>query len=138
MQISANIRWGIVWGTVFAAFFTGVVLVEYLIFGNGPFVRNGVTLGSTIATYFTAGYLGGIVVGIARPFAQSHRGAVISGIVTGTVVYGTAMTTIIGSPVHWQFRHWLACLLPGIVVGGLMGDRIWSNPIKAAKPLPRK
>jgi hypothetical protein len=121
----ANIRWGVWWGLRFAAFFTAIVLLEYIALGPAPFDRVGFSLQTTIATYFASGIIAGAVVGALRPLTNTFYGSVGVGIVGAFVVAAAIVSVKFGPPDRWGFVEWTTVVIGAVVYGAYLGSE-WS------------
>jgi hypothetical protein len=121
----ANIKWGVWWGLRFAAFFTAIVLLEYIALGSAPFDHIGISPKAAIAAYFASGILAGAVVGALRPFTNTLYGSVGVGIVGAFVVAAAIVSVKSGPPNRWGFVEWATVVIGAVVYGVYLGSE-WS------------
>ena len=50
-RVITNIRWGVRYGVIFAAFYCATALAIFAVEGSGTFSRYGITLGRALASY---------------------------------------------------------------------------------------
>jgi len=79
-RVITNIRWGVRYGVIFAAFYCATALAIFAVEGSGTFSRYGITLGRTLASYVLGGVLGGATLGLLRPLTRSWTGSACVGI----------------------------------------------------------
>ncbi|MFN2398928.1 MAG: hypothetical protein ABR543_09875 [Gemmatimonadaceae bacterium] len=122
-----NIRWGIILGLFFAVYYSAIAIAIYLLLGPSAFDRNGITLLGAIMAYFTAGVVGGIVVGLFRPLVRSLLGRMAAGILVAVPVFLVIGVTADGNITGWTGDEWVALgissVFLGIAGGYLVGDR---------------
>ena len=118
----ANIRWGVWWGLRLAAFFTAVVVLEYIALGAAPFAHIGMSLLSTIGTYFVVGVTAGAVVGMLRPFTNTFYGSVSVGIAGAFVGAVVIVSMKSGPPNHWGYVEWATVVIGAVVYGAYLGS----------------
>lgn len=134
-EVMANIRWGIRYGVIFAAFYCATALAIFAVEGSGAFSRYDITLGRTLASYVLGGILGGATLGLLRPLTRYWAGSACVGVFAAL-------------PVAWILAHAMgvvdskelvfvvgACSLGWGIPGGLIMHRIFSRrrPTKTEK-----
>jgi hypothetical protein len=126
-SIGADIKWGLSWGFWLAGGFS--------LLGSALFLLQGTVLGHpsrfsfplVILGYLAMGVIGGLLIGVLRPFAQGRIGATILGIIIGIVVYGIAMIVAVGEKEFLSFPGLVSTLVLGIIIGGLSGHNTWAR-----------
>ena len=119
-----------------AAGLSGIALFQYLVRGPAMFARLGVTLSGTIASYASTGIIGGIIVGLVRPTLRHRAGAIITGIIVGTICYGGVGVIISGPPSQWSRTDWVIPLIGGLFSGTIAANWMWEDVVYPTLPPP--
>ena len=119
-----DLRWGLSWSLALATGFSAWVLLLTLFRGSTQFHKYDMTTWQIIATYYVVSCVGGIVLGLCRPFTAKRWGATVVGALIGTLAYtgvGISMdhtlstsTLIIG-------------VLVGVPAGAFVAYRSWDE-----------
>jgi len=116
-----NIRWGLGWTLGFVIAYSLIATAVFLFAGPPP----GYSFGHLLATYLMLGVIAGVALGILRPIGKSKLGAVFLGMIVGTLIYLGGGISFYGPHLLGEPGPVIALLLAGVVVGGLMGRKIW-------------
>jgi hypothetical protein len=117
--IARNLAWGLAWALAGATVLSAYVLILTLIRGSTRFESYGTTTWGVLASYYGAALVAGPAVGFLRPLVRSAVGAVIVGILVGTVVYGA-----VGYAYDGRLDLERSMEL-GSIVGGFSGFVLW-------------
>ncbi len=126
-----DIRWGVMVGAGMAGFFSAFACVMFAIRGPRLVAVYHLSLGGFIGFYFLAGILGGFLVGVLKPIAKWHLGAVALGAIAFTPAYFGAALVLEGNPASWGGSQWFLTLILPLVVGGFAGDKVYLTLPKA-------
>lgn len=121
-----NLRWGIANGLGGAAAFSGIVLIISLLRGSTQFVQYGATTWSIIGSYFAAGLIAGVVLGLLRPLAKYWLGTLITATLCSICVVGA-----IGYAMDGQLDVEMALTL-GAMYGVMVSVIYWWHKRKRA------
>jgi hypothetical protein len=80
-----------------------------------------------LLVYVVAGTLAGILLGLGRPLAKFHIGAMVVGAFIGICTYGSAGIAIYGVPTHWHGAEWFSTVVIGVVIGAFGGDKFFNE-----------
>ena len=86
-RMSRDIKHGVVLGVAMAVFFCLIALAILLFRGLGPFERNQVSVVRLLATYLSAGALGGLILGVTLPLTKWLPGAALIAFLVAFVVW---------------------------------------------------
>lgn len=115
---------GITVGLVMAALTCVAAVIIYALRGPEAFTANGTTLPRAVVTYLAAGVLGGGVGGLLFPLtARSGGGAIVGALAAVPLYLSIALQLQAGL---------LIGTLGGIVVGGVVGHRLFPPPPTAS------
>lgn len=126
--LARDLKWGVGYGLAFAAAYSAIVLVQYLVTGPGVVESRHITLGPTIAAYFVGGVVGGALVGLLRPFTRWRVGATLIGIIACLPLAIAFVVVIDGSPSHWKEETIVGTLIAAVLIGAIVGYRAWEAP----------
>jgi hypothetical protein len=118
-NLGRNLLWGLAWGLGTATLFSLYVVVLALVRGTWEFEKFGVTGTTILATYYAAGAIGGIVVGLLRPTLHHWLGSMVVGILAGMFVYGGISRALDGR------IDFLMAAVIGLMVGGPAAILFW-------------
>lgn len=123
-RLIRNMRWGVGGGLGIAVIYCVWVTIVYLVFGDDPFTRQGVTLLRVIETCLAAGLSAGAVIGLLRPVAENEFGAFGVGLNAGVPISAGLVICVEGWPSTWSrsVRHLFPVftLLVGTAVGSYL------------------
>lgn len=125
-RIGTSVIVGIVMATLYSLWVT----VVYYLGGPSALAEHNLTLPMAVATYYFAGAIGGLIVGVMLPLARHPLGAILVGIVVGFVAFFSMGVATKGMPPEWSSRDWKGVLVLGLLWGGFGGfiyRRIWIN-----------
>lgn len=111
---------GLAIAAVFCLWVTGV----YLLAGPRPFAETGSSYRGVVLSYFACGVAGGVVVGLARPFIRTVRGAALTGFAAAipcAIAFRIATTGTGG----WGSGDLVDVVGWSMVMGPLAGWRLW-------------
>jgi hypothetical protein len=123
--ILGNLRWGILRCLGGATLLSGYVVVLSLVRGSTQFDQYGMSTWGIVASYFAAGLLAGTALGLLRSVTRYALGAVATGILCGTCVYGAVGYAMDGT------LDLGAALFLGTLVGGIVGFITWRRNRKS-------
>jgi len=126
-KLRDNIRWGVTNGLKIAAGLSVFVILEYVVLGDRPFARIGLTLWSTIMLYVLMALVGGVTVGILRSRTDSLAGAAGVGGIAGLLVGIALMLACYGLPSHWAAGEVFSALIGAPLFGSYVGVRLASD-----------
>ncbi len=125
--LKRNIIWGIAWGLGVATLFSLYVVVLALIRGTWLFPPFGVSGVRILTTYYVTGAIGGIVIGLLRPWLRYWQGSFAVGLLAGLLIYGGISYALQGRP------DLLMAALLGLLVGGPGGILFWHREWRRRK-----
>ncbi len=121
-----DVRWGVMHGAAIAGGYSAFACVMFAIRGPRLVAVYHLSLGGFIGLYFLAGILGGILVGVLKPIAKWHLGAVALGAIVAMPVYLCTAWVLGDHPASWSGSQWFFNLSFILVIGGYAGDRFWT------------
>lgn len=101
-----NLRTGVVGGLALASIYSAYTVVLFALHGEAPFRKNETSLGVVIATYYTAGFLGGAVVGLLMRFSKSAFGMLLIGVAAAFVFFFCVASAVDGPFWRWDGEVW--------------------------------
>jgi hypothetical protein len=104
---------GLTMATLYAAYAT----VVYLMRGGGQFAKYDTTYAATIAAYYSAGIIGGGIVGVLLPIRQNWAGALLLGLIAALVACLCIEIALSGPFWRWESSNWEEVL----VLSGFFG-----------------
>lgn len=105
-----------------ATFYSAYAIILYVLRGPQPFRESGATLQSALLAYYSAGLIGGLLVGILWPIADGLLGRLVMGMIVGLVFFGCIEVAVSGGAFwHWTRNSWEDVLVLGIGMGGAGG-----------------
>jgi hypothetical protein len=121
-QTRRDIRLSVLVGTIMATLYSGMAALAYL--GNPAETtrRYQVTFLSVIAAYYSAGILGGLVVGFLFRFRKAWAGAFFLGIVSSAITIMCVETALNGVPWLWNGELWFEW---GVMTGMFSGVAVY-------------
>ncbi len=128
-RVRASVGFAVLVGLIMATLYSAWVTLLYLLGGPETFSENGLTVWTTIAAYYLAGGIGGLIVGLALPLARNSLGAIAVGILVGFVVFFSMGIASKGLPWQWSSTDWKGVAVLGFLWGGVGGwitRRIWT------------
>jgi hypothetical protein len=124
-----NLRTSVLVGFIMATCYAIYAVVVYAVRGPAPFAAHGVSLQIVLLTYYAAGILGGLVVGVMLPVARNSVGALLVGVVIGLIVFFCIEVASSGPVWKWTSDAWEDVLVLGALLGapgGWVMRKIWS------------
>jgi hypothetical protein len=104
-----------------ASFYCAWVIVVYLLAGDEPFRRQGVSLQAVVATYLAVGVSAGAVIGLLKPLADHWFGAFVVGLLASIPIAAGLMICVAGGPTTWSERDRHLFPMVTILVSGAVG-----------------
>jgi len=127
---SKDVRWGLGLGLFLAAFFSAMSFVAFLLHGDEPFEGRGLSLGVTVLLNCVGGVIGGILLGLMRPFLNRRLGAALAGTIAMFPV--GLMAGYIVDPSRFLTANGIAgAVVVAIILGGGAGLVFWDPPQEA-------
>lgn len=125
-KMARDLGWGLRWGLSAAIGLCGVAVLIYLLFGSQPFERIDTTLIGTFAFYLAGGLVGGIVLGVCRPWVHTPLGAAVVGVLVAfpVVTIGFVMVDRAG---EWRAYDTIAVIVVSLIFGVAGGLGEWSR-----------
>src|SRR6266513_4354116 len=115
--IVANLRWGLRYGALFALAFGVGIGLTVIIQGAGAFASYHPSVLELLLGGVGLWILGGLVVGLARPLAESSLGYLVVATLAGVFVASAVLIIVSG----WSYFSVGTALLFGF----LLGQRFW-------------
>ena len=122
-------------GAFMASLFSLYVLVLYLLRGNAPFEKLGVSLVGVVIAYCACGLSAGALAGVLWPLTRTRLGATLVGFLSGFLVYAGVGVTMDGPPTSWEPFHWWGAAILGLIVGGGLAN-VWYSQAHPRSPKP--
>lgn len=121
--ILIRIKQGVFVGWGFAAVYSLLAVIIYII--GGPKVLKGynTTLWALIFMYFVSGTLGGAIVGALKPLTKTPVGAVTVYAIASFFIFVCLGTLVTGPFSNWEIRI-LWFLIPASIFFGFVGARL--------------
>ena len=113
----ADVRWGVAAGACFAALYSGMAVVLYVLAGPAQFGDKGLTLRATVAAYAAGGLAGGALVGLLRPLARWRAGAMLVGVAAAVPLTLALTLAMRGHPAGWSEDVWGGGALAAVALG---------------------
>ena len=135
-DVLADLKWALGWAVGMATALSALVVFLALLQGSAVFAKRTdylnvrLTAGEIIRAYFGVALVGGIVLGWLRPWTRRHAGAVVVGMLVGTIVYAGVGLTF--APPDRDLL--LTGLTAGIPVGGYLAHRWWRSAHDEPRP----
>ena len=126
--VIANIRWGITWGLVLAAFFSVIVGGQFVFMGPSVVSSRGMSLGTAITAYFVGCVGGGVIIGLLRPLTRRRAGALVVGVAASVPLSIASLAALQGSPQHWEEGALPFFVIVGMLLGGAWAYQWWEEP----------
>ena len=128
MMISAvtkrHVGLGIKVGVVLATVFSAWVLYNHSVAGSRAIESSGATVSGLLLAYYSAGVVGGALVGMLVPLARRPGGTILVGCVTAVIVLFAVQTARKGPFWNWDRRTVLQTTLLGVAFGAICGPWI--------------
>ena len=115
-SVGQNLAWGILWGLSGSAAYSVAAFLVYLIGGHRAFDSRGVSLFQTVAFYFLAGGVVGVLLGLMRPTLKHTWGTVLAGVLCSVVIWMGVFAMLEG-PAHIGRFESLATLILSVTLG---------------------
>ena len=119
-HVTLGIRVGVLLATIFSAW----VLYGHSVAGSRAIERSGATVAGLLFAYYSAGVIGGALVGALSPLARRPGGTILIGCVTAVVVLIVMQTARKGPIWTWDRRTLLQTTLLGVAFGAICGPWI--------------
>ena len=116
-HVSLGIQVGVLLATIFSAW----VLYNHSVAGSRAIERSGATVAGLVLAYYSAGVIGGALVGALIPLARRPGGTILIGCVTAVIVVFALQTARKGSFWNWDRRTILQTTLLGVAFGAVCG-----------------
>jgi hypothetical protein len=126
-ELRDNIRWGVTNGLKIATGLSVFVVLEYLVLGDRPFVRIGLSLWSTVMLYVLMALVGGLTVGALRARTNSLAGVACVGAIAGLLAGIAIMLACFGLPGHWTAGEAFSGVVGAPLFGSYVGIRLASD-----------
>ncbi len=120
-----RLRWGLRWGFVYVVIFGGFAILLRIIDGSRSFIEHGTSLAAVLEAYLLAGFVGGTLLGVTRPWLSTKAASACVGAVVGSTVGFAFLITNNGVDGWTAFDY----VLPGIfaLIGLATGIGIHRN-----------
>jgi len=135
--LQRNLAWGVAWGVGMGAVFCLLGVALFVMRGPGFLDGYGITFGTLMLVYLVGGAGAGAVVGLARPLLRWRVGAIATGIVGGTIVYGAVTVALVGPIGQWGTIERAVPVILGIFTGSLFGNRAWEEFVEPTLERPK-
>ena len=128
-DVLADLKWALGWALSVAGVLSLWVLFLALVQGSLVFQKRTehlnvrLTAGEIVRAYFGVALVGGLLLGWLRPWTRRHAGAVVAGMLVGTMVYAGVGLTF--APLNSDLL--LTGLIAGVPVGGYLAHRWWRS-----------
>ena len=119
-----NIFWGLRWSLKFVIGYSMIAAVLFVIAGP-PDGR--LSFPEILLLYVGLGAVGGVLIGLLRPFFRTRLGATLCGMLVGIAVYLGAGISVVGFRGLQDPGGMIGLLIAGIVIGGLSGSKWWKQ-----------
>jgi hypothetical protein len=135
-RIGLNLLWGASIGAGVGLILCAIAIVQRI--GRGPeFIEGyGIGFGPLLVCYEAGCTAAGTLVGAARPLLRWRLGAIIVGMVAGTIAVGALGLGISGPVQGWGADPWTAVLVMGVLGGGWIGNSSWEQKVEPTLPGP--
>jgi hypothetical protein len=110
-----NLRWGVLNGLAGAAAFSALLVILAILRGSTNYEQYGTTTWGIVSSYFAAGLVAGIALGILRPITKHWLGILVTAILCSICIYGA-----VGYAADGRLDLGMAVTL-GTLVGGPVG-----------------
>jgi hypothetical protein len=131
----SNVVDGVKLGLMFAAAFSVIASVVFILTGGSAFDRSVATLTRVIAAYVAGGIISGALFGILRPLARWAIGAAMLGIIVAVPAYAGMRFAINGFGL-WTMEDTAAVLVLSSLIGGASGVMLRHRLIKRGLWMP--
>lgn len=81
-----RLKWGLGWGLVYVAAFGGFAVLLRALDGPRSFVEHGTSLTAFLEAYVATGIVGGLFLGLVKPWLRCWAGSALVGLLTGSLV----------------------------------------------------
>lgn len=112
-----NAVWGVKHGAIMAALYSIVMLGIYAVVGAHAFHTPGLTLAKVLSSYWVAGFMAGLTIGLLRPLLQYRWGVGLVGGIAGIAVVAAFQASDKGPAWGWTPGEWLTPLILGTFMG---------------------
>jgi hypothetical protein len=133
-DLTKNLSWGLTWGLGFAAWFSLIAGLIYLIapreHAGGPPVQ----LPHILTAYWAGGLVAGVLVGVLRPVTRYWWGAALVGLLAMIPISASIGLAMWGWFTDWTTINLQALLVYGSVVGPVGGILLWRRRVAAQGP----
>lgn len=135
-RIGLNLAWGGGIGAVVGLIFCTIATVQRIARGPQFIESYGIGFGTLLLSYEAGCVAAGLLVGAARPLLRWRLGAIVVGMLAGTVAAGALGLGISGPIVGWGADAWTAVLVMGLLGGGWVGNSSWEKYVEPTLPGP--
>lgn len=129
-MLKERIRYGLMVGLVMATMYSAWSLLLYFVARRPPSGGSTVAIHVAILAYYSAGTIGGAVIGAMLPLRDSWPGIVLLGVVTALILFFCVEIATSGPFWLWNGEVWremamlaVLCGVPGAIVIKLQSRR---------------
>lgn len=97
LSIGQRLRWGLRWGLLYVVVFGGLAVILRVIDGPQSFAQHSTSLEAFIEAYVAVGVLGGLLLGLAKPWLRFVAVTAVVGTVIGAMIGFALLLTNAGS-----------------------------------------
>ena len=126
-DLMQDLRIGVKIGYLFAAGFSSIAIVKYVLFGGEMFIRaNGMGLLAILAVYAISGLTGGVLIGLLRPLRSTSIGSFCIGTVSSTP-FCLCLAFMIFPRSEWYPPGVIMAMIVAILMGGGLGAVLYDQ-----------
>lgn len=119
----SNVQISVLVGLVMATLYSTYAVILYVASDAQAFERHEATIGAVLLTYYAAGALGGLAVGLLLPLKQWFLGKALLGVVVSGIIFFCIFVAAEGPFWRWDAIVWRTLLLM-VVVGSTIGSAV--------------
>ena len=123
-RLGLNLGTGVRWGLYYAAVYSAVGTVLYVLRGPDLLAGYGLTFVEMLASYVAGGLVGGVVVGLFLPMGRTAVGAALLGFIA-VLPFCFAAALTMTEPAQWSSEIPLVPLVTAALLGPLSGLGTW-------------
>lgn len=120
-----NMRQFIAFGVAAATIYSVYAMILFAFRGAAPFQAHGTTLVMILLTYYTAGIIGGALLGALVPLTRSLPGLIAVVTLVAWLVYVCTFVTLKGPFWTWSAEQWMDSMILGLLIGPVVGVGWW-------------
>jgi hypothetical protein len=115
-----NVRTTIVIGMIMATVYSAYAVVLYVLRGSAPFESDDTTIWVVLLTYYSAGALGGAVIGALLPLARWRVGRTMLTFLGVSIAILCIEIAMSGPFWHWSGDTWHELMVLTLIFGSLL------------------